>query len=187
MSGSLVYIPPSLATKLNYPLSQISLIGLCPVLCPKESQPRARTNHWLLHLVTMENIIQLDFSPTGASNGSATLIVSNITDFDIDEVAKSCAFRVQEGTTAKDIIDRITNAGMIRYLFSAEGQGCRYWVSQVLRLLHKEEVLLETLDGGAGPHKCKVESGIDVLTKVWHQKEMVESEEQSGIVEGIFY
>ena len=102
-------------------------------------------------------------------------------------MAKRCEFRVREGTTAKDIIDRITDAGMTRYLFSAEGQGCRYWCSRVLGLLHKEDILLETLDGGAGFQKDSVESGIDVLTKVWQRKEMVELEEQSGIVEGTFY
>lgn len=55
----------------------------------------------------------------------------------------------------------------------------------MLRLLHKEDILLETVDGVADSYKQKMKSDIDVLTKVWHQKAMVESEEQSGIVEEI--
>lgn len=85
---------------------------------------------------------------------------------------------MREGTRAKDTIDRIANAGMTRYLFSAEGQGCRYWASQVLRLFHKEGILPETFDG---PHKHSVESGIDVLTKIWHQKDSVESLRERSI------
>ena len=189
MSSTMAYIPPSLTSNLNSPLSQLNLIGLSPVPCPMASNPKTRTNHWVLHLITVQNTIELDFSPTGASDGSSTLIVSAKTDvdFDVGEVAKSCAFRVREGTTAKDIIDRITDAGLTRYLLSAEGQGCRYWASRVLGLLHEEDILLETLDGGAGFQKDSVGSGIDVLTKVWQRKEMVELEEQSGIVEGTFY
>ena len=176
MTSTLVHIPPSLS--LSVPLLRIGLSAQPPVPAPTATNLTAKTNHWLLHPVSPSTTFQLDFSPQGRADGSATLIISERNDFDLDEIAKTAAFAVREGLQVKDLIDAITRAGLEKYLFSERGQGCRYWIGNVLKLLRDEGVITRTLE---------FNKGLATLEKVWEGREEVRSEEQSGVVEGRFY
>ena len=77
------------------------------------------------------------------------------------------------------VVDAIKAAGYDRYKFTADGQGCRYWVGNVLEILEQRSI---------SANSSQVNAAQEALKKVWDRSGVpVGASSQTGVSPGTFY
>jgi len=174
----IAYIPKSLSTDIaNIPALSISAVAQPPIPVFATSSP-VKTNHWTLCVyVTPTEVVQLDPSPSGL-NGSMSPTITRIELKPGTGGVKTIQLSLGEGFSVGDIIKEIERRVLDKYRFSEGGQGCRFWVHEVVRGLEEAGIVTDA-------------SGLGILAEavknVWDWNGKGLEEEQSGNVCGSFY
>lgn len=179
MTSTLTYNPPDILDGNEETLKSIGIQALEPYNSPTDDNPDAMTNHWVLEFWG-HNGIAMDFRPTGRADRSGALTICHRTGY-VEKEAKNHFLAVEDGWKVKDVIDMIIEARYDRYRFAEGSRGSRFWVTEVLRFLAKKRVVKRNQEDGG------MRRATWMLKKVWVGEDLVEEEEQSGIVGGGFY
>nr|POE90371.1 hypothetical protein CFP56_71096 [Quercus suber] len=177
---TLVWIPKSDA--LVYGNKELFALYACAgpateISGPEGSEGR-KTNHWVLVCaLSPVSSIQLDPSPSGPDMSMVAILSAQ------DHTASINAVRSVKlptlGLTINGLIDLIKTTGFDKYQFTTTGQGCRYWIYSLVKLLRDRDVLT------SGHAVSQLNEDIDL---VWGNKdELVIASEQSSVQKGTFY
>ncbi|CAG8959767.1 hypothetical protein HYFRA_00001674 [Hymenoscyphus fraxineus] len=156
------YIPKSLANTIpSKPVTASHLPQRLPAHAITLSEDAKLTNHWVMYLnESPTKAIRLDPSPTGPGN-SLDLIISDNCVY-TDDAVKTVQLSVAANLTVGQIIDHVVGSGFDKYIFSLEGQGCRFWLHTVVASL---------LEVGCVVDEEEVEVCNEALEAAWEDQE----------------
>ncbi|KAK2750679.1 hypothetical protein FQN57_002752 [Myotisia sp. PD_48] len=130
---------------LNLPISGINVVAHSPL--------PTNGNHWCLYLtINSKESVRVDMTPSysvpstvmpGGSKGN--MIVSKLDDDDEFSISatKKVWLDVKDGLKVRDIVELLTGQNRHQYEFNDLGQGCRYWVTDQLRLLKSAQLVTD--------------------------------------------
>lgn len=174
------YIPSSLASQVVS--SKILCIYASAHPATGVGAPGAagnpKTNHWVLYCaISQAASLRIDPSPSGP-NLSIVLIITK-KDYLISDNAVKSLQLVTSNLTVQQFIDLIVAKNYDKYQFSAGGQGCRYWLYSVIKLLETE---------GHIPTKSEMTAATEALGTVWAPGgNPASAAEQTPMTKGTFY
>ncbi|KAI9651935.1 MAG: hypothetical protein M1831_007477 [Alyxoria varia] len=186
--SSIAYIPKSIQASCDQ--SVVSAIygyayDAVPIGGPSESRTIGpKTNHWVIYCILAEGTksehkcIRLEALPGGTSSTAGLLVSLKPNDM-TNEASKSFRLRLKTDITFGQFMTLIISRGYHNYQFTAQGQGCRYWISCVTKLPKDDDYL--TLPEEA-------DAGVEILEQVWTVNgQLAPPEEQSGLAPGEFF
>ncbi|KAF1818648.1 uncharacterized protein K489DRAFT_384565 [Dissoconium aciculare CBS 342.82] len=143
-SSAIEWDPPAASGQFaDSPVLQLFVIADFPTMTgssdvfapPSDKQ----TNHWYSFFATADDSsIQVD--PSLGNGNRLSLTLAPKRNLSTEHSARCFEFR-PNGLTTKKFLECIIEAGYDRYKFVASGQGCRYWVAHVLKLLEQKGYL----------------------------------------------
>ncbi|MCJ1308538.1 hypothetical protein MMC25_002191 [Agyrium rufum] len=140
------------------------------------SHPHPKTNHWVLHCrISDDSSICIDPSPSGP-NLSLVMILQRKNGLGSKDAVKVVELEACD-LHVKDLVTLLLERGFDHYRFHETGQGCRFWVSNVLELQRKERFIAD------GKH---IDDALQALKLVWDLDVLATEEDQTGIMEGRF-
>ncbi|KAL2222871.1 hypothetical protein M432DRAFT_665527 [Thermoascus aurantiacus ATCC 26904] len=165
------YIPSSLAAEVGSVQSQ--------------DQETTMTNHWALHCAISQDhqSLELDPSPSGP-NLSIVPIVTRRTAFTYspdNDVVKTVRLDITPNLdlTFGRFVALLVEKGYDRYQFTSTGQGCRFWISNLISLLRDEGYIQDSR---------QAQEAVDALGTVWGAGgQPVPASQQSPISPGRFF
>lgn len=181
--STLAWIPKSDAAV--YGDKQIIALYTCAYPPESVSAPGAlgdsgarKTNHWVLYCaLSPTSSVRVDASPAGP-NMSLVVMLSAQSEVVANDAVRSVRLPTS-GLTVNGLLDLIRAAGFDRYQFTASGQGCRYWICTLIKLLESR---------GALPDDEAVNKLVEDISSVWLSKdECAPASEQTGVQEGTFF
>ncbi|PWY69006.1 hypothetical protein BO94DRAFT_590585 [Aspergillus sclerotioniger CBS 115572] len=133
----LQFIPPTQEpTILTHPITHL-------LITAHEPLPRGG-NHWCIYLstTTPTTSIQIDMTPsytvpgtTNPTGSKGIMIISTQPYTTPPRATKAFRIDIHPGYKVKDLVDLLTSEGRHQYEFTSEGEGCRFWVDQVVELI----------------------------------------------------
>lgn len=118
--------------------SRVDMVHLCALrneLNEGDEAGEPPTNHWTMCLeITKQSCVMLDMVPGYGSNGLRGKIeVCSLGEPYTDETLHAFSFKPVESITAGDIMRLMDENGRDAFNFSPEWEGCRFWLSVVMR------------------------------------------------------
>ncbi|KAI9670311.1 MAG: hypothetical protein M1831_006525 [Alyxoria varia] len=185
--STIAYIPKSIQNWCDQ--SKITALYACaydasPVSGPPGNNSTGpKTNHWVFYCVLADEneqgykSIRLEPTPSGP-NLSVTLVI-NLKTYLMTNRATTSFQLSTKNITFGQLIALITSKKYQNYQFTNGGQGCRYWIYCVTKLLKESEYLT---------NPAQADAGIEKLGKVWTSNgQLVTNGEQTGIQAGRFF
>lgn len=99
------------------------------------------TNHWTMFLeLDREKSVKVDMTPTYTDGELTGLILLESKDCVMtNKSVKSITFSPKDELRVKNVMEVIMSNGRDRYIFTDEGEGCRFWVCTVIKDLEAAE------------------------------------------------
>lgn len=143
------------------------------------------TNHWAIHCAISQDhqSLELDPSPSGP-NLSIVPIVTRRTAFTYspdNDVVKTVRLDITPNLdlTFGRFVALLVEKGYDRYQFTSTGQGCRFWISNLVSLLRDEGYIQDSR---------QAQEAVDALGTVWGAGgQPVPASQQSPISPGRFF
>ncbi|KAF2679673.1 hypothetical protein K458DRAFT_115815 [Lentithecium fluviatile CBS 122367] len=147
-TNPVTYVPGSKQDEIRG-YTVLKAYAVCHPVAPGSGS--GKTNHWTLSFdVGSRRGVRFDLQPNPQqlhSNGGmkACLIVSLLEYVITNNAARYDPLSVTYARTIGWYIDYLASGGRLRYAFTAEGVGCRKWITDTLKLLedvkeiHSEE------------------------------------------------
>ncbi|KAJ6037305.1 hypothetical protein N7540_001584 [Penicillium herquei] len=96
------------------------------------------TNHWIIFLELMGTrsaLVMLDMSPGYGSDGQRGKIhLSSNPDAVTDQFIRSLSIPIKTQATFRTITDSIDSKGRDKYRFTAELEGCKFWIFTLISI-----------------------------------------------------
>lgn len=185
--SSIAYIPKSMSGWCDQ--AKLSAIYACaydagPVSAPSPGNTSGpKTNHWVFYCNLAEEegsgykSIRLEPTPSGP-NLSVVLLIAPKAYTSTNSAAKTFLLSTKDITFGQ-LMALIVSKGFDKYRFTPGGQGCRYWIFSVTKLLKEADLLSQPADA---------DHGLETLAKVWIRGgQQAPANEQTGIQAGEFF
>ena len=143
-----------------------------------QSRGAPKTNHWVFFCaISQSSAIRIDPSPSGANN--SVVLALNYKTYLVTNKAIKVVRLVTTDLTVNGLLNAITAAKYDKYQFTQSGQGCRYWVYCVIKLLQRNGILRT---------KEEVDTLEQAIQQVWDDKgNPAPAAEQTPAQQGRFY
>ena len=138
-SNPISYIPASMRQEIREK-TVLKVFVVCDSITPRSGD--GTTNHWTFAFdVDNGQSVRLDVQPDynqRQPNGSmkSSVIVSWLADYVVPECAERAdPVSVTRSRSLGWYIDCLQDGGRFKYMFTAEGVGCRQWITDTLHLM----------------------------------------------------